>query len=151
MRKYEIINRRQSNDEIIDENSDWWYWDDYYYCDDYNSNDYFYNVDYDYIEVEVENDIFNIISYYNDRYILDHESNRIFTYKWVTRYFSRILNPENFNIKKSNSCRLIDNNSFYSLDKKRDLLIDSILSFKDDPEKDPIISNFCKNWKVLKD
>lgn len=136
--------------------------DSYYYYygdddfDDFDNDDYDYFEycnSYQYCDVDVETE-FNILSFYNDRYYLDTESTKpyinvtFWRYNaWGYKYFSKILNPDNFNLKKHSFVKQIDNNSIYSLEKRRDLLIDSILSVE--VEKEPQISNYCKNWKVL--
>lgn len=133
MRNYQVKDRQNNtrviNQEYVDDY--YWYWDDEDV--DYPDYDDWY-IDYEYLPEDIEDEILSNIPYFNI------QSNLHIYRHWRLRY--KLRSDE----KIGKIGRLVDNTSYYSTAKKRDILLDALFS---STVEDPIFSNYCRNWHQL--
>lgn len=130
MKDYQIKDR-QNDTKVIQQEYfecyEYWYDDDW--GDDWLECE---GPEYEYLSEEVENKILGDIPYF------DNQTN-LYIYIWKN-YFRFQLG------KGCKMGRLIDNVSYYSLDKKRDILLDALFSSS---VEEPSLANYCQNWNQL--
>jgi hypothetical protein len=122
------INNRYDNSKIINEQYiDYFCWDfEWDYIEDFEWE--YYDVEYQYLSKEEEDKILSNNPFCNPKHL--YRSSWLGTYKTGS---------------------FIDMNSIYPTEVKRDKLLEALFApdkIKD--VKDPIISEYCENWKLIK-